>query len=89
MDKVTENMKNWASEIEAIPELEKDIERILEQRRQDEAEHWSKVPDLTAEDLAPKIPWGCRWVAVILALGFLGVVVLGLWKTIEIILSWI
>lgn len=89
MDKVTENMKNWASEKEAIPELEKDVERILEQRRKDEAEHWLNVPELSTEELSPKIPWGCKWVAVILALGFLGVGVLGFWKTIEIILEWI
>ncbi|MEC5157057.1 hypothetical protein [Chryseobacterium sp. MP_3.2] len=89
MDKVIENMKNWASQQEANPELEKDIERILEQRRKDEAEHWLNVPELSAEELAPKIPSGCKWVAVLLALGFLSFGVLGLWKTIEIILSWI
>lgn len=89
MIELTENMKNWASQQEVNPELEKDIERILEQRRQDEAEHWSKVPEFPADRLEPQIPWGCKWVAVFLALSILGVGVLGLWKTIEIILEWI
>ena len=94
MENLTDNMKNWASNNQpATPEEEKklteDVDRILEQRRKDEENFWAKVPADLPEDLEPKVPFGCKAIAVFIVLAIIALGGLGAWKTIEIILSWI
>ncbi len=97
MEDLTENMKIWASnnqpttpeELKKLETLTEDVDRILEQRRKDEEEFWAKVPAQISDDAEPKVPAGCKAIAILIALSVLGVGVLGAWKTIEIILSWI
>ena len=94
MENLTDNMKNWASNNQpATPEEEKklteDVDRILEQRRKDEENFWAKVPAELPEDLEPKVPFGCKAIAVFIVLAIIALGGLGAWKTIEIILSWI
>lgn len=97
MENLTENMKIWASnnqpatpeELKKLETLTEDVDRILEQRRKDEEEFWAKVPAQISDDAEPKVPMGCKITAILIALSILGVGVLGAWKTIEIILSWI
>lgn len=97
MEDLTENMKIWASnnqpatpeELEKLNLLTEDVDRILEQRRKDEEEFWANVPAQISDDAEPKVPMGCKVTAILIVLSVLGVGVLGAWKTIEIILSWI
>ena len=97
MENLTDNMKTWASnnepatpeELEKLEMLTEDVDRILEQRRKDEENFWAKVPAALPEDLDPKVPFGCKAIAVFIALAIIALGGLGAWKTIEIILSWI
>ena len=97
MENLTDNMKVWASNNQpATPEEEKklkmlteDVDRIMEQRRKDEENFWAKVPADLPEDLEPKVPFGCKAIAVFIVLVIIALGGLGIWKTIEIILSWI
>ena len=97
MDNLTDNMKIWASnnqpatpeEVEKLKTLTEDVDRILEQRRKDEEEFWAKVPENLEDELEPKVPMGCRFTALVIVMIILGIGVAGIWKTIEIILSWI
>ena len=97
MENFTNDMKTWASnnqpatpeELEKLKMLTEDVDSVFKQRRIDEAEHWAKVPEQKSEESEQKASAGCMVAAILILLSVGALLTLGVWKTIEIISSWI